>query len=289
MQIRLLGVPEIIASDGRLCPVRGLQTWAVLARILLSDRPLSRRQLAAELFAETVDPLGALRWCLAALRRALGPEALTGDPILPNLPLGCRIDAMSVDDDSFDPVTSGELLQDHAPEVCGAEFETWLLVERTRLAARLDARLRRDTLDALAREDATGALRLAGYAVSRQPFDEGVHILLIRAFVLSGNPEAARRHVEKMEVEFLRELGEPPSPALRSAARARLDDAPAGPGPDAVVRALLQAGTAALRVGAVDAGLDNLRRSATLAEATGNRTLQAEVLTELGTALIHSV
>jgi DNA-binding SARP family transcriptional activator len=289
LQIRLLGVPEIVASDGRPCPVRGLQAWAVLARVLLSDRPLSRRQLAAELFPETVDPLGALRWCLAALRRALGPEALTGDPIVPNLPSGCRIDALSLDDESFDPTTAGELLEDNAPDACGAEFETWLLVEQARLAARLDARLRRSTLDALARGDAAEALRLAGCAASRQPFDEGVHILLVRALVLSGNPEAARRHAEKMEVEFLRELGEPPSSALRSAARGRLDDTLAGPSPDAVVRALLQSGSAALKVGAVDAGLDNLRRSATLAEAIDNRALQAEVLTELGTALIHSV
>lgn len=289
MEIRLLGIPEIIASDGRPCPVRGLQAWAVLARVLLSDRPLPRRQLAAELFPETVDPLGALRWCLAALRRALGPEVLTGDPIIPNLPPRCRIDALSLDDDNFDPATAGELLQDSGPDACGAEFETWLLIERARLAARLDARLRRDTLDALARNDASKALRLAGHAASRQPFDEGVHVLLIRALVLSGNPEAARRHAEKMETEFLRELGEPPSPALRSAARSRLDEAPAGPGPDSVVRALLQAGVAALKVGAVDAGLDNLRRSATLAEASDNLALQAEALTELGTALIHSV
>lgn len=71
------------------------------------------------------------------------------------------------------------------------------------------------------------------------PYDEGAHVFLIRALVLSGNPEAAQRHAERTEAELLRELGEPPSPALRSAARARLADLPLGPKPDAVIRTLL--------------------------------------------------
>ena len=289
MLIRLMGSPEIIGDDGQSIPVRGLQTWAVLARVLLADRPVSRRQLAAELFPETVDPLGALRWCLAALRRALGPQALTGDPVNPNLPPGCRIDALRIDDASFDAMSAGDLLQDSAPDNSGAEFDTWLLVERARLAACLDARLRRDALDGLARGDAGSALRLAGHLVARQALDEGAHVLLIRALVLSGNLEAARRHAERTEAEFLRELGELPSPALRSAARARLDDAPFGPRPEAVIRILLQAGTAALKAGAVDAGLDSLRRAVTAAEVADNRALLAEGLAELGTALIHAV
>lgn len=289
MHIRLLGIPEILDGEGRVCPVRGLQPWSVLARVLLSERPVSRRQLAAELFPETVDPLGSLRWCLAALRRALGPEVLTGDPLRANLPIGSWIDALDIEAQGFDILSAGELLQDSAPDACGTEYETWLLVERARLSARIDARLRRDALDALARNDAETALCLAGHMASRQPFDEAAHILLIRALVLSGNPEAALRHAERTVLEFQRELGETPTPALRSAARARLADAPPGPKPDAVIRALLKAGVAALNVGAVDAGLDNLRRAATLSDGISDPALQAESLTELGTAMIHSV
>lgn len=289
MQIRLLGIPEILSDEGLPCPVRGLQTWSVLARVLLSERPISRRQMAAELFPETVDPLGALRWCLAALRRALGPEALVGDPVCANLPATCRIDVLDLDADDFDILSAGELLQDSAPDACGADFETWLLVERARCAARVDARLRRDALAAVAREDATAALRLARHLVNRQPFDEGAHVLLIRGLILIGDTEAARNHAERTEIEFLRELGELPSPALRSAARARLADSPLGPTPEAVIRTLLQSGVAALNVGATDAGIDNLRRAATLAATGEGRSLQAEALTELGTALIHSV
>ncbi len=288
MRIRLLGRPAIETDAGEGV-VRGLQAWAVLARVLLSSRPVPRRQLAAELFPETVDPLGALRWCLASLRRALGPETMTGDPIVANLPEGCWVDVLAIEEAEFDPLTAGELLEDSATDAGGSDFETWLLVERSRLAARVDARLRRDTLDAFAQGDAARALVLAGRAVQRQPYDEGAHVHLIRALVLSGQPEAARAHALRIEAEFMRELGTAPSVALRSAARAGLADPPLGPDAATVVRTLLQSGTAALNVGAVDAGLDCLRRAAVAAEAQGDLGLRAEVLAALGTALVHSV
>ena len=148
MKIKLLGTPAVTTSDGREGPVRGLQSWTVLARVLLSDRPVSRRKLAVELFPDTVDPLGALRWCLASLRRALGPETMTGDPVVPNLPVGCQIDATALEETGFDPLLVGELLENSAPEASSTDFETWLLIERARLSARIDARLRRDTLTA---------------------------------------------------------------------------------------------------------------------------------------------
>lgn len=288
MRVRLLGRPSIETDAGEAL-VRGLQPWAVLARVLLSSRPVSRRQLAAELFPETVDPLGALRWCLASLRRALGPDAMTGDPISANLPQGCRVDVLEIDDAGFDPLTAGELLEDSATDASGSDFETWLLVERSRLAAQVDARLRRDTLEAFATGDAARALVLAGRAVQRQPYDEGAHVHLIRALVLAGRPEAARAHVDRIEAEFLRDLGVAPSLALRSAARVGLADPMHGPDGAAVVRMLLQSGAAALNVGAVDAGLDCLRRAAVAAEAEGDPGLRAEALAALGTALIHSV
>ncbi len=285
MQIRLLGRPELVGDGGDLA-VRGRQPWAVLARVLLADRPLSRRQLAQELFPETVDPLGALRWCLASLRRALGAEVLTGDPIAANLPEGVRVDALRIEAAEFDPLCAGELLQDSAPEVCGPEFETWLLVERARLATRVAERLRRDTIEALALGQAARALQLARHAVQRDPFDEGAHLHLVRALVLSGHAEAALAHAERTEAQFLAELGTPPVVALRLAARPK---APGAAAPAVQARTLLQAGTAALKAGAVETGLDCLRRASAAAEAALDPKLEAESLAELGTALIHSI
>src|SRR5512144_2997406 len=82
LTIRLLGSPSI-EHDGRpVAGPRGNKAWALLAYLLLSRRPPSRRKLAELLFSEADDPLGALRWSLAQLRQALAqPDALRGDPL----------------------------------------------------------------------------------------------------------------------------------------------------------------------------------------------------------------
>jgi DNA-binding SARP family transcriptional activator len=84
LRVRLMGPPRIESSTGASRQVRGQKAWALLARILLADRPLTRRELSSELFPDADDPLGSLRWTLAALRKALGSAALlTGDPVEP--------------------------------------------------------------------------------------------------------------------------------------------------------------------------------------------------------------
>ncbi len=289
MKIRLLGPPQVVDEAGQIALVRGHQSWAVLARILLADRPVHRRQLAAELFPDTVDPLGALRWCLAALRRALGRETFVGDPIEARLPTGTAVDVWMLDDETFEPDHAGDLLEGADPEVAGPDFATWLLIERAHFASRIDARLRRDTLNAISRNDWNRALRLARLSTTRNPYDEGAHILLVKVLSLSGQAKAALSHVEATEALFMRELGEAPSLALRSAARASVSAPPAGVAPQAVVGMLIQSGTAALAAGAADAGIDCLRRAVAEAQTMGDGLLQARALTELGTALIHAV
>ena len=97
MQIYLIGKPKIVSSDGTESTVPGHQPWAVLARLLRNRRPLGRRELAAEIFPNVDDPLGALRWCLASLRKALGSQTLQGDPINLNLPPEAYVDVWALD------------------------------------------------------------------------------------------------------------------------------------------------------------------------------------------------
>ncbi len=289
MEIRLLGEPRILDDQGAARPVRGHQAWALLARILLSRRPLGRREIAAELFPEAADPLGALRWCLAALRRALGcAEALSGDPITVNLPRQTRVDVFELDDGGLDVEAAGDLLQGIEPR-CGHEFATWLLVERERMASVIDARIRQETMQAIAGGDHARAIRLAERGVRRNPFDEGPHIFLVKSLVLAGRHEAALKHVEQTERLFLDELGERPSPALRSSARRTVAAPPGGVSPQAVVKSLIDSGLAALAAGAVDAGVDCLRRAVADAERCNDAYLQTKALLELGTALVHAV
>ncbi len=287
--IRLLGEPAILDAAGQAEPVRGYQAWAVLARVVLSRSPLDRRGLAAELFPDAADPLAALRWCLAALRRALGtPECLRGDPIERQFPAWVDIDVRQIEDEAFDIETAGPLLGGIEPRA-SAEFATWLLIERERIAADLAARLRRDVLRAMALDQSVRAIRLAGQAVRNDPFDEGAHILLVRSLALAGRHDAALSHVAATEANFAAELGERPSPALRSAARRSVAAPPAGIAPSTFVNSLITAGRAALAAGAVDAGIESLRRAASDAEKIADHGLSAKALFELGTALVHAI
>lgn len=288
MRIQLLGRPAIVAADGEQRSVRGQQVWAVLARVLLSSRPLDRRTLALDLFPETEDPLGALRWCLASLRRALdAPAAFGGDPIVADLPPGVTVDVLEAERGLVDPEASGDLLQGIEPR-SSPQFATWLLVERARLAGLLDEGLRREAMAALQVGDSARAIRFAERAVARNSFDEGAHVLLVRSLILEGRREAAVAHVEDVEKLFLADLGEMPSPALRSACRQKPIFENRG-ATAAAVGASVDAGRAAMQAGAADAGLDLLRQALAEAERLGDDALRARVAVELGSALVHSV
>jgi DNA-binding SARP family transcriptional activator len=289
MKIKLLGVPAIVDGSGQEQTVRGHQVWALLARLLMSKSPLSRRTLAAELFPDTVDPLGSLRWCLAALRKALGSaEFLRGDPIALMPIEGTEVDVYRMGSDEFDVETAGPLLEGVDPQ-CSPEYSTWLLVERERVASVIDGRVRQAAQQAIAVGNIERAIRLAESGVHRAPFDEGLHILLVKGLTLAGRFEAACQHVDATHTMFETELGQAPSAALRSAARRTLSSPPSGVSPRAVIESLLESGLSALSAGAVDAGVDCLRRAATNAEHGADIQLQASTLMALGTALVHSV
>ncbi len=288
LKIQLLGRPAVVGDDGASRVVRGHQAWAVLARVLLSERPVGRRELASQLFPDAVDPLGSLRWCLATLRRAVGSEAFHDDPIQPNLPPDTDVDVWNIVNGKYDAATAGDLLEGVDPRA-GAEFDTWLLIERERMASLIDSGIRQETMAALSSGDFGRATRVAELGARRRPLDESAHVLLVRSLVMDGRHEAALKHVEATERFFRAELGEDPTPALRSAARMTIASAPVGVSPRAVVSSLIDSGVAALAAGAVEAGLDCLRRAATDAERANDSHLRARSLCELGSALVHSV
>jgi len=152
LAIRLVGRPEIERDGAIVAPPRGHKSWAVLAYLVLADRSVARAQLAALIFGDAADPLGALRWSLAQLRRALGvPGALDGDPLDLRLPPGAAVDVLALGAGDPDPALArGELLE--RVDLGGAtDFGTWLLVERRRFAGLCEAVLRDAALAALSR------------------------------------------------------------------------------------------------------------------------------------------
>lgn len=291
MTIRLLGPPAAVDAGGDPIRVRGHKVWAVLARVLSSDRPVSRTQIAGDLFSDTADPLGSVRWTLAQLRRLVDSgEAFTGDPVSPRIPADVRIDLVDLLSGRMphDIESIGVLLEGCDPR--GAPgFETWLLLERERLAAMTDAVMRQEALGALSRRDHDRALAIGRRLTMRQPFDEGAHVVFVRALVAAGLQDAASDHVERVERRFEEELGAVPTAALRSAARDGVAEPPPGVSPAANVGALIESGRAALDAGAVDAGIACLRRAVAESERVAASHVRAGALVELGSALIHTI
>lgn len=288
MRLRLIGPPHVFDGDGHR-PVRGHQVWALLVRVLLAERPLLRSELAAEMFPETADPLGSLRWCLAAARRALdAPQALTGDPLVVALPDRLTVDLLDLLDGRYDESEVGDLLEGVEPR-CSAEFDLWLMVQRQRVAARIDDFLHREVIAASAMGHTDRALALAELAARRQMLDEGAQILLVASLRSAGRHDAAVAVVDEVETRFLAELGTAPTPALRSAARVHVAAAPPGVSLRSRALSLLEAGQAALAAAAVDAGVETLRQAARVAEESGDDQVLGRCLRELGSALVHAV
>jgi DNA-binding SARP family transcriptional activator len=289
--IRLLG-PPAIERDGVPAAPRGRKAWALLAYLLLADRPPSRRHLAELLFGEADDPLGALRWTLAELRRALAaPELFGGDPVATGLGDNLTVDLHTLTAGPADPERllhlDGELLD--GISVAGSPmFESWLVVERHRLASTVEARLRQAALALLASGRAGAAVEYAARAVARNPLEEGNHELLVRSLAASGDRDAALRQVAVCEDILRRELGIEVSAALRDAAAAPAGSPRGRPASGrAAVTSQLDAGRAAVAAGAVQAGIDSLRRACADAAAYPDPALQGRALVALGGALVH--
>ena len=290
--IRLLGPPSIDAANGAVRRPRGRKGWAVLGYVLSSELDVPRQRLAELLFGEANDPLGALRWTLADLRRAIGIDGLLrGDPVCRHLGSDVAVDLDVLSADHVGPelllALGGEFLE--GVHIAGAPaFESWLVAERHRLSAAIEGRLRQAAISLLAVGSSEDAVAHASQAVERNWLDEANHELLVRCLAATGDEAGARRQLAVSEALLTRELGVAPSPSLRAAAsRAATDDAPAT-GLSAA-RSLLEAGRAAVGAGAVEAGLDCLRRAVAHAVDAEDPQLQGQALVALGGALVHGV
>lgn len=293
--IRLRGAPSIEIDGVPVTGLRGRKSWAVLALAVLSDRPLARDRVARLLFPDASDPLGALRWALAELRRALGASAsVSGDPLEIRLAAGTVVDVLQAPGPGDLhlpglPQLSAELLAGMTFAGCDA-FESWLLVERRRQAAAAEAAIRQAAVLRLGAGRPWEAVRFAACLVELNPFEESHHTLLVRSFAASGDRTAALAAAESCEFLFRRELGAGPSPAVREAAGTA---AGAGSARQLTVaaadRAQWQAGKAAIVAGAVAAGLDYLRRAVHESRFARDDYLILEALSELSGALVHSV
>jgi DNA-binding SARP family transcriptional activator/Tfp pilus assembly protein PilF len=293
LAIDLLGTPSVWRDGVPASPPRGKKAWGLLAYLLLADRRPRREELAGLLFAEADDPLGALRWNLAELRRLLPEARISGSPVRIDLPPDAVVDT--------DALTAGTWLGSLDLPGLGREllegldfrdspaFEVWLLARRRHLQAQAEDLLHEAALAKLAEGQGERAIDLAARLVALNPFDENFQELLVRAYAANGDREGAARQLAACVDLFRRELGVEPGPTVYAAAEATGLSATvtAVTGP-AAARAQLDAGEAAIGAGAVDAGLECLRRAAAEAHACGDLELKARALLALGRALAHA-
>ena len=139
LRVRLLGRPRI-EYDGVSRRLEGHKTWALLSYLLLEPNPPTRRELAERLWAEADDPLGALRWALSQVRKAIDPPAEIGE----------RDGRIKIDSEVI-VVDAGELLRGEWDEASVASlvrgellegmsfgetpsFDAWIEVQRARIA-----------------------------------------------------------------------------------------------------------------------------------------------------------
>lgn len=284
--------------------LRGQKSWGLLAHLLLTSVPPSRSQLAALLFPEADDPLGALRWSLSELRRALGPDAvITGDPVRLSLADSARVDVLELSRGAWRDLVAleglgSDLLAGVEP-AAGPGFELWLAEERRRIRGLSASVLREAAHESLAAGAAGDAIDFARRLVDLEPLDENHHVLLVRCLARAGRRADAKAQAALSARILERELGLPPSDALERAAieqESEGDQAPGEPAgrprppPDqpaeAVVSARLRKAQAAVSAGAGEEGIRLLRSAATAARQAGERVLLARVLVAIGEALV---
>jgi DNA-binding SARP family transcriptional activator len=290
--VHLLGRPriEVDGTDGYR--FRSRKSWALLAFLLLAERPPTRSGLASLLFGEADDPLRALRWCLAEVRRGLGPGAvLDGDPVQLRLPPAASVDVDVLVHGHWNEALQlpglGQDLLDGLTLAHAEPFEAWLLSQRRRLAAAAESIIHEAALGLLARGELDRALDLAVRATVMSPLDENHQALLIRLYRLAGDQDAAARQLEAWSATAERELGTSPGAAVLLAARERPASERAV---DAVsIHAVTEGGAAAVSAGAVGAGVASFESAVRMADQAGSDSARVQTRLVLAEALIHSL
>jgi DNA-binding SARP family transcriptional activator len=291
LTIHLLGRPRIEVDGADGYRFRSRKSWALLAFLLLAERPPTRSRLATLLFAEADDPLRALRWCLAEIRRGLGHSAvLDGDPVLLTLPSGTSVDVDVLVHGHWNEALQlpglGLDLLDGVTIANAEPYEAWLLSQRRRLSAAAESIVHEAALGLLARGELERARDLAVQATAMSPLDENHQALLIRIYRLAGDEEAAARQLTAWSATARRELGTAPSAAVLLAARER----PASERAAGAVSldAVTEGGAAAVSAGAVAAGVASFEVAVRMADGAGADTARVETRLVLAEALIHS-
>ena len=169
-----------------------------------------------------------------------------------------------------------------------AGFETWLLSQQRHAAAASEAVWHEAALASMARGALDAAISYAVRAAAMSPLDENYQSLLIRLYRMAGDDDAAAKQFAACAKALGAELGVAPGPAVQAAMRESryAPDEVAG---DVTIEAIIEAGSAAVSAGAVEAGIHSLRTAARLADSADATRLRVSSRLTLAEALVHAL
>jgi DNA-binding SARP family transcriptional activator len=293
LAIHLLGRPHADRAAEEAYKFRSQKSWAILAYLILSEPPPTRAQLASLLFTDAGDPLRALRWNLSEIRRCLGGDgSIDGDPLALQLASDAVVDVQVITRGSWTdavglPGLGADLLEGIAIKGAPA-FESWLLSKRRHLAAASEAILHEAALGSMSQGALGTARDYAVRAAAMSPLDENHQALLIRLYRLAGDDAAAARQYAACSELFTRELSVAPGPAVQAAMREPRPERAATADPISI-EAIIEAGSAAVSAGAIEAGVQSLRTAIRLADGADAAPLRVNSRLVLAEALIHAL
>ncbi|MHA6759497.1 BTAD domain-containing putative transcriptional regulator [Streptacidiphilus sp. PAMC 29251] len=229
MRYGILGTTQALRDDGTPVPLGGPRLRALLAALVLrGGRAVPARVLIEEIWADgpPVDPQDALQTLVARLRRALGPDLL-----------GSTADGYRLEVDGSDLQRFEALGRRPDVDSLRAALALWRgpaladLPGRPDAAARCEAQresVRRRLLGAeLALGRTDQVLEQLAELIERQPLDEPLRALHLRALQAGGRTPEALLGYEAFRHTLAEELGTDPGPELRRLHTELLASAPA--------------------------------------------------------------
>ena len=220
LEVRLLGVVEVVLDGRRLRAFDSLRLQRFLALIALRGGPQHRSRLAFELWPDSNERQARtnLRKLLHELRHALpsAPEFIEIDnEIVRWIPAG----ASAVDVLRFrEAAASGNLelaARLYTGDLLPACYDNWVLDERARLRVEAHAALKRLTEEAAGRSDPGSVINHAQRTLDLVPTDEGAAQALMEAHSALGDRAAALRAYHRYVDILDRELEVAPGDEIR--------------------------------------------------------------------------
>ncbi|HEX2099948.1 MAG TPA: AAA family ATPase, partial [Candidatus Synoicihabitans sp.] len=219
LEVRLLGVVEIILDGRRLRTFNSLRLQRFLALIALRTDPQHRSRLAFELWPDSNERQARtnLRKLLHEFRHSLpniGEFVEIDNETVRWIPTG----PSEVDVRKFrDAVAAGDLelaARLYSGDLLPACYDDWVLDERAKLRAEAYEALVRLTEEAAARDDHKAAIRHTRRIIDLEPTDEAAVRIQMEAHLALGDRVAALRSYHRYAEVLERDLAATPGKAI---------------------------------------------------------------------------